>query len=463
MAATADEQLLLELIDDARLNLLGDAARYIASYSPLKSKDPQIQNDLTYFKVDGALLHQQFAALKPVQPLAWNDDLAAAARGHDRAMIAADDQEHQVTGEPDPVTRDENAGYTGWTDLGENIFAYASSILEAHAGYMVDWGGPASSGGMQSPPGHRDNIMDADFREVGVGVVAESNPQTEVGPLVTTEDFGSRGTHGVFILGVAYADKDHDDFYSVGEGTKGLKVSLGADHATSAAAGGYTLSTDATGRQVVTLKGAGLTGAAKVTLTLHDGDNVKLDVIDGHTLHTSASATVARGGITEIDGLGILGLSLAAGAGNQTIVGTAGKDTLSGGAGNDALSGAAGADTIDGGAGRDHLWGGAGADSFVFDTALGANNVDTISGFAHGSDQIDLDHAIFGGIGSRGALKAGFFHAGTAAHDGNDHIIYDTHTGALFYDPDGTGADAEVQFATLARHPALTAADFMVA
>src|SRR6185437_9171041 len=119
----------------------------------------------------------------------------------------------------------------------------------------------------------------------------------------------------------------------------------------------------------------------------------------------------------EIDGLGILGLSLAAGAGNQTVVGTAGKDTLSGGAGNDALSGAAGADTIDGGAGRDHLWGGGGADSFVFDTALGGNNIDTISGFGHGSDRIDLDHAIFGGVGSHGALAPRFFYAGTAAHD----------------------------------------------
>jgi hypothetical protein len=412
MAANAQEQYLLELINDARLDPLGDAARYITSYSPLRSSDRQIQSDFDFFHVDGELLHQQFAALRPVQPLAWNDALAVAARGHDRAMIRTDDQDHQVPGEPDIPTRIEDAGYTGWTQLAENIFAFAQSGLEAHASYMVDWGGPASSGGMQSPPGHRDNIMDPGLREVGVGVVADHDAGTEVGPLVTTEDFGSRGTDGAFILGVAYTDTDRDGFYSVGEGTRGLEVSLGADHATSAAAGGYTLATGAAGRQVVSLTGGGLTGTGKVALSLHDNQNVKLDVIDGHVLHVSASATVWGGGISEIDGLGMRGLRLTTGAGNQRVEGTAGHDTLTSGAGNDALSGGRGGDTLDGGTGRDSLAGGGGADTFVFDSALRAANADTIWGFAHGADTIELDHAVFGHLGSHVALAPRFFHAG---------------------------------------------------
>jgi Ca2+-binding RTX toxin-like protein len=454
MGATAQEQLLLELIDDARLDPLGDAARYIASYAPLKSTDGDIQNAFTFFHVNGTMLREQFAALKPAQPLAWNDDLAVAARGHDRAMIGTDDQDHVVRGEADIQTRIEHAGYTGWSNLAENIFANASSPLEAHASYMVDWGGPASSGGMQSPPGHRENIMDPDLREVGVGVVVDHSPGKNVGgPLVTTEDFGSRGTHGIFILGVAYGDKDHDGFYSVGEGLAGLNVALGADHTTSANAGGYTLSSAATGKQTVTLSGAGLTGTANVALTLRDGGNVKLDVIDGHTLHTSASAAVAGGGISEIDGLGIVGLRLAAGPGTQTIVGTAGNDSLFGGGG---------ADRLDGGAGRDHLSGGGGADTFVFDAAFLARNADRIAGFSTTQDHIELDHAVFAGIGTHGALAARFFHVGPAAHDANDHVIYNSATGVLSYDSDGRGGHAAVEFAALTPHLVLTHADFLV-
>jgi len=38
---------------------------------------------------------------------------------------------------------------------------------------------------------------------------------------------------------------------------------------------------------------------------------------------------------------------------------------------------------------------------------------------------------------------------GTAAADANDFIIYNTSTGALFYDADGSEAGAAVQFATV--------------
>ena len=56
------------------------------------------------------------------------------------------------------------------------------------------------------------------------------------------------------------------------------------------------------------------------------------------------------------------------------------------------------------------------------------------------------------------------FHANTdaAAVDANDYIQYDAGSGALYYDADGSGAGAAVQFATLIGHPTITAADFIV-
>ncbi len=125
------------------------------------------------------------------------------------------------------------------------------------------------------------------------------------------------------------------------------------------------------------------------------------------------------------------------------------------------IEGNAGANVLDGKGGNDVLVGFGGADSFAFTTALGASNVDTIIGFVAVDDSIMLDDAVFTGL-SLGALNANAFVTGTAAGDADDRIIYNSATGQLFFDADGSGAGAAVQFATLQGAPMLTAADFMV-
>ena len=68
--------------------------------------------------------------------------------------------------------------------------------------------------------------MNPNYREIGLGVIAENNPASSVGPFVVTEDFG-RNPSGpsVFVLGVAYDDTDLNKFYSVGEGRAGISGS----------------------------------------------------------------------------------------------------------------------------------------------------------------------------------------------------------------------------------------------
>lgn len=69
------------------------------------------------------------------------------------------------------------------------------------------------------------------------------------------------------------------------------------------------------------------------------------------------------------------------------------------------------------------------------------------------------------GLGATlGTLHVSKFWMSTSglAHDATDRIIYETDTGKLFYDPDGTGAVGRIQFAGLAPNLALTNADFQV-
>jgi uncharacterized delta-60 repeat protein len=170
-----------------------------------------------------------------------------------------------------------------------------------------------------------------------------------------------------------------------------------------------------------------------------------------------------------VEHLTLAGIAASNGTGNtlaNTLTGNDGANLLSGLEGNDVLSGGAGNDTLIGGAGNDSLTGGLGSDVFRFDrTALSSStNLDTIFDFTQGVDSIQLENAIFKKLTVTGTLSAANFHASTdgTALDANDYIQYNAMTGALYYDADGSGAGAAIQFVTLVGAPAITAADFVV-
>ncbi len=78
-----------------------------------------------------------------------------------------------------------------------------------------------------------------------------------------------------------------------------------------------------------------------------------------------------------------------------------------------------------------------------------------------GVDRIGLGDAAFGDLAA-GPLPASAFRLGTAAQDADDRILYDSATGSLYYDADGVGGIAAVQFATVSAGLPLTASDFTV-
>jgi serralysin len=172
-----------------------------------------------------------------------------------------------------------------------------------------------------------------------------------------------------------------------------------------------------------------------------------IDLRDGHfsSLGKANNLAVAFGVIIE-NGIG--------GSAGDTIVGNAWNNVLHGDGGNDA---------IQGGGGNDILVGGAGKDRFVFNSTPSAkNNIDTITDLHVPGDAIVLENAVFTALKKAGTLTAVAFWKGTAAHDADDHVIYNPTSGALIYDSNGNAVGGAVQFAKLAAGLALTHADFLI-
>jgi Ca2+-binding RTX toxin-like protein len=103
----------------------------------------------------------------------------------------------------------------------------------------------------------------------------------------------------------------------------------------------------------------------------------------------------------------------------------------------------------------------------VFDTVPNAaTNVDVISDFGAG-DLIVLDNDVFTALGAAGALSAGAFYSGAGLTGASvvgqtGGVYYNTTTGSLYYDADGFGGSASVQFAGLTTKPLISAASFVV-
>lgn len=160
---------------------------------------------------------------------------------------------------------------------------------------------------------------------------------------------------------------------------------------------------------------------------------------------------------TNLENLSLLGTAYVGdgNALNNVIAGNASNNLLRGFSGNDTLNGGAGSDYLYGGAGNDRLTGGAGNDIFVFDSALNAaTNKDIITDFNSANDTIRLENSIFTRLATGTLLSSQFKATPTgAAIDANDYILYNTTTGALIYDANGSVAGGAVQFATLTPKP----------
>jgi uncharacterized protein YkwD len=111
----------------------------------------------------------------PAPPLSMEENLRVAARVHSTWMSDTGEFSHDSPGGPlgdDMVERIENAGYTPWMLVAENI-AWGYPTPEA----VID--------GWVESDGHCANLMNPDLAEIGIGIA-------DGGGLYWTQDFGTQ-------------------------------------------------------------------------------------------------------------------------------------------------------------------------------------------------------------------------------------------------------------------------------
>ena len=351
---TAQEVLMWQLINRARLDPGAEAARFGIS----------LNEGLAAGTLAGSSR----------QPLAFNAQLEAAADLHSQRMVDFDFTAHNdpFNGST-PNGRIAAAGYAfSW--WGENISQVSSSgaidataaIVQQHANLFIDanWAGR----------GHRLNILNDNFQEVGIGQAL--GVFNNLNSSLVTQDFARPSTAGPFITGVVYNDLDSNNFYSVGDGLGGVSVTYTGGSTATQGPGNYAARVAANTTVGVTFSGGGLTNSASLQATI-GSSNAELDIqLTGGTtvLRTSVSVTETAG-IGRIVGLGTNGLQLAGDDNGDFILGTSGGDTLRGNGGNDVLNGLGGADRIFADAGDDYVYYDAGD---VLAEVLGGSGFDTL-------------------------------------------------------------------------------------
>lgn len=278
----AFEIYMLQLVNRARLDPAGEAARY------------------------GIDLNQGLAAgtisATPKQPLVPNPLLHDSARAHSQWMLDADIFSHTGAGGSQPFNRMVAAGYlfTPPYAAGENIaFSGTTGTLGQLASYIED-----QHRGLFLSPGHRTNIENDSYREIGIAQVTGAFTQGNLtyNASMVTQNFAFTGTAS-FLGGVIYNDLDLDNFYDPGEGIAGVTIRInGTAVATSTAAGAYYLPL-ANGTHALQMDGGGLSGVFATSVTMA-GANLQVNARTVQFATPTATLSIAAANTNRAEGTG---------------------------------------------------------------------------------------------------------------------------------------------------------------
>lgn len=324
-------------------------------------------------------------------PLAPNDLLSNAADGHSAWMLVNDVFSHTGSGGSTPHQRMIGAGYafTGSWSSGENISwrgttgslptsALPSYIEQQHRGLFLS-------------SGHRVNLMNDSFREIGISQVLGDFDGYNASMI--TQNFAVSGSTR-YVTGVVFDDKDSDGFYDPGEGLGGVTVSINGVAVTQTMAAGAYSAPMSNGTATLLFSGGALSGTYQQSVTMASA-NLGVDVKAAQatpamtfqswngSVWVATTPTAYSGPVTHLDWQ-MVGTNAA-----EIITGSIQDDFINLAGGDDAVNGNAGADVIDGGTGSNFLTGGAGTDVFFVDGRSGQTTWSTLTDFTSG-EQVSI-------------------------------------------------------------------------
>ncbi|MEI6029803.1 MAG: cadherin-like domain-containing protein [Synechococcaceae cyanobacterium ELA739] len=297
--------------------------------------------------------------------------------------------------------------------------------------------------------------IDATLAANGITIIGNDGANTLIGTVFADSLIGNAGNDTITALA-------GDDLLNGGAGNDSMNGGNGSD---------LYLIVSIADHAVAEIADNGITGSDELRFASITA-NQTLNVFAADTglervsIGTGTAATALTAATTALN------INAAAALNGLTITGNDGANALTGTAFADTIIGNGGNDTLNGGLGNDTLSGGAGADIFRFDSVLNANtNVDRITDFtpttvATTTDRIQLENTgvgLFTAITATGTLAATAFINGAAFTTAAQRIRYESTTGNLFYDADGSGiAQASTLFATLNSGLAMTNTQFVV-
>jgi serralysin len=359
-----------------------------------------------------------------IKPLTVDGELLTAARGHDEYMDAYDAFSHTGLNGSTLSQRITAAGY-GWTAAAENI-AYASGgLTEATVQTLFN--------NLMNSPGHRANILNGTYEEVGIGLKLGTYQGREV--VFVTQDFGRPNTQeraeaddvGTVVVTpttpttptapaftatvlpesgaptkVYYGNSYNNTMY--GSTGNDLLDGRGGSDTMYGRQGDDTYRVNAATDRVIEYAGEGV-------------DTVR---------STASSFTLGQ----NIENLKLVG------AGVQTGIGNAGNNILTNNSvAGSTLKGEGGNDILIASSKAGFMWGGEGNDTFVFKTASPGTH---IKDFRDGVDDINID-AIAGTYAGSDPVADGYLQFASDGAGGTK----------VRWDADGTGAGAAVEVCTI--------------
>lgn len=312
---SAIEQELLHLINVFRTDPTNEYNRLIQSSAPLRSHDPEVTTQLTISGVDATMLSNELATLTPSPPLAWNEVIQDLATTQNGTMISRNSQEHF----PNLANTLFGMGVPIEAGTGQNAFYNSLGIGKTpffvHSAFVIDWanGLPGATGGMQAGRGHRVNLMNTLYNQIGSAVTPFASS------LVNTQFLAKVASSQKLAVGAIYEDKNNSGRYEAGEGIGGAQITFqgatGTFNTTAMSAGGYQIVLPA-GTYTATASGGALSSPVVLNNIIVGANNVFANFVFDPTVvvvtpdasepnNSTAAATALTGVDQSLDSLSI--------------------------------------------------------------------------------------------------------------------------------------------------------------